>query len=324
MGIFDKTSIKLLQKSLNVYLPSTPTEIVQISSPKSLPALRVWFENDSARDYFTMGGGWHQIHAETRFQVEAFDLRISAGTGMQLISATIAADVGRWQRAILFPLAVDLITQELLREQLDESAQVLGECVGFLTALSLGTIPFTDRANQLAADLVKQLNEQIEQSRSEAEMQEGDSGSPADDHPVIVLQRAAAANLRLIDTEVEYLEDEKLWVLSFENVDGTINWFANDGGWIDDEQTLWDEDNHTSVDFTIPEMVLELAWKMLHELTDEFRHGGEPTEHEALFIEVAEWMIALRDASKTETISNRAGTYLRIAADDINLHKKFP
>ena len=320
MALFEKTTVKLLGRALAAYLPSTRTEVVQISSPKNMAALRVWYEADNARDYFVMGGGWHQIHALMRFSVEPHYLGVSAGTGMQLISATIASDLAHWHRRMVFPMAADHFPSPVTQSQRDESAQTLGECVNFLTALSRGIIPFTDRADQLASVLLKLITEMIEQAKGEAE--KAADKDAIDDAPVRKLQRAVAENLTLLDTEVVFLEERKLWALSFVNVDGATNWVANDGeGWFDSEGMFWDEENDSSVDFTILEVVLEVAWLVLYKLTDEFKLPA-PIEHLELFSEVVEWMVALRDESKDTIISTHAGGYLMLGSSLITSNQR--
>lgn len=164
MAWSDKVSIKLAQKALAQYLPSTRTEIVKISSPRLTEALRVWFESETAQDYFIGRGTWHQIYAESAFEVPAFDLHVSAGSGQQLISAVIAADIGRWFRPHVFPIPTDYLSSEAVQGA-DER---LYESMNFLEALAQRRIPFTDNADLLAATLLDQITEQIEESRAES------------------------------------------------------------------------------------------------------------------------------------------------------------
>lgn len=165
MALLDKMSLTLTQRALAHYLPLTRTEIVRISSPYSVDAVRVWFSADFAQDYFISGGSWHQIYAQSFFEVPAFDLRVGAGSGQQTISAVIAADIGRWLRPHVFPLSAD----QVLHERAEEAPQRLAESVRFLRALAQGQIAFTDRADQLAETLIDQIMEQIDESRAESQ-----------------------------------------------------------------------------------------------------------------------------------------------------------
>lgn len=319
MALFNKTTVKLLGRALSAYLPSARTEVVQITSPRTLPALRVWFAEHTARDYFTANGEWHEIQALMRFSVEPHRLHVSAGTGVQLISATIAAELAGWHRRRTFPLASDLFPPGVTKAEFDESVVTLRSCLDFLTALSMGRLPFTDKADQLARTLLARLETEMQAALAEAEAataeEKGEKG-PAEE-----LRRAVAETFPLLATEVVFLDEEKLWALSFVNVDGETNWVAHDGtGWFDSENMFWDEENDSGVDYSIREMVLEVAWLLLYKIADEFK-TPEPIQHEELFGQVVEWMIAVRDESKTEAISKHAGFYLSMGVFQINENK---
>ena len=317
MGIIARGVITGLQKAVALYLPATRTLVVKATDPRGVPALRVWLDETANRDYFVLDGRWWSAGPADRV-----DTGIRNGTGLQLISARIAMDVAQVHRRVLYPLRADQTASRMESADRVYAEKRLGESMNFLEALAGRRLPFTDSADKYADSLVSELTRHIELSVAEATVRPPEPRRLSPQQMVKLLQQYVTHYLPGVKTKIIEVKPRGVLALSLPDIDDVESWFAFDGkNWIDDERfyenSLSPEDDEApESNYTVSEMVLEVANKVLSKVAKEFSEP-EPIQHDELFAEVVIWMIKVRDMEVLPELAPTARYYLRRAMNSI-------
>ena len=313
MGFIDKGVITGIQKAVALYLPATRTLVVKATDPRGVPALRVWLDETAAREYFVLDGRWWSAGPADRA-----DTGIRTGTGAQLISARIAKDISDTHRRVLHPLRSDPAVSQPEPADREYAKKRLGECVDFLEALAGRALPFTDSADTYASGIISELLRQIEKSGEEAAARPPEPRRLSPQQMVKLLQQYVTHYLPGVKTKIIEVKPRGVLALSLPDIDDVESWFAFDGkNWIDDEgfyeNSLSPEDDEApESNYTVSEMVLEVANKVLSKVAKEFSEP-EPIQHDELFAEVVMWMVKVRDMEVLPEMAPTARYYLRSA-----------
>jgi len=318
MGIVERGVINGIQKAVALYLPATRTLVIKASDRRGATALRVWLDETAAREYFVLDGRWWSAGPADRA-----DTGIRNGTGAQLISARIAKDIAEINRRLLHPLRSDpTVVSKTESADRECAGKRLGECLNFLEALASRAFPLTDSADTYASGIISELTQQIKKSEEEATARLTEPSRLSSPQMVKLLQQYLTHYLPGVETKLVSVKSRGVLALSLPNIDEVESWFAFDGkNWIDDEgfyeNSLSPEDDEApESNYTVSEMVLEVANKVLSKVAKEFSEP-EPIQHDELFAEVVMWMIKVRDMEVLPEMAPTARFYLRSAMNSI-------
>jgi len=86
LGIFDKTTVTLVQKALRTHIPLLRTDIVE-KAPRVF-ALRVWSGDDDGEgnDYWVIGRQWVSESITSFLRSNPYPMSVAANSGQQVVS----------------------------------------------------------------------------------------------------------------------------------------------------------------------------------------------------------------------------------------------
>ena len=152
VAVFDKVNPTLLHKSLKTYMPSLYTEVVQPPNGYAKWGLRVHIPDSDHVDVFTSRGQWHWYAGLGM----PYPTMVADSSGMQTISAFVARHVAE---DIMVTFGTDHNGRLLPSASRNYAiaAKICGEAMGFLAALAMRQIPFTDNADAMARAALEQI-----------------------------------------------------------------------------------------------------------------------------------------------------------------------
>ncbi|MHC5796665.1 hypothetical protein ACVXZ4_10945 [Lacisediminihabitans sp. FW035] len=162
--MFGKTNLDLVRAALDKYLPTIPTEKARFPAPLGTQGIRVHIGPAHVVDIAEQGGWWVASTNGAAFE----NTPSRANSGLQAVTAVIAATVVRHFQPHLFPTSTDRPGDDIYDTEDDVIIQGrVIEAYEFLVALANAEIRSSDDADELARRLLVPLAESIDRHNVE-------------------------------------------------------------------------------------------------------------------------------------------------------------
>ena len=293
--MFGKTSVKFVRAALDKYLPTIPVERLRFGAPLDAEGIRVHVAPDHIVDYAQVGGWWR---SSTDGRGLAPTLA-RADSGLQTITAVVAADVVSHFRPFLFPTSADGFV-DFPYDESDEFViqQRTAASYEFLIQLANNAIQNSDNAHEVARALVLPLRDAIDRHNLES-TKLAHPDVPADDDlhvssqplPLATprerlefefgvrdLYTALSSAMPLIEFGiVDFPEGRGGIGLSVQVGEDELVFFRNaTGGWGDREnQDLTSVDDDDLEDLTLARLTVHIAWSYVNQYVSGRRSKGD-------------------------------------------------